>query len=181
MKRARQFAVALAFVAPVIVMTSCSGLYTIRPRYSGRTAAARVRPVTEPVIPVKPLDPRQGKLSWPAPGPVTAEFGVVVEPKYGTKTRRLGIDIACAAGTPVKAVYAGNVSFADRFMGYGMTVIVDHGQRLHTVYSMLREVSAAVGVELKEGMVLGYADDTLHFQVRKEGQSVDPRQWLRPR
>jgi murein DD-endopeptidase MepM/ murein hydrolase activator NlpD len=115
------------------------------------------------------------------PGSVTAGFGVVLDPKYGTKTKRLGIDIACAAGVPVKAAHPGKVSFSDRFMGYGVTVIVDHGQRLHTIYSRLREVTVSVGRDVQEGQVLGYTTDTLHFQVRMAGQSVDPEQWLRPR
>ncbi|HDQ99200.1 MAG TPA: hypothetical protein ENN51_02795 [candidate division WOR-3 bacterium] len=175
----RSLAVLFVLVAVAVPALNCSSLYTTRPRFSRRAAAPRPVPTVTP--PVKPADPRQGKLSWPAPGPVAAGFGPVVDPKYGTTTRRLGVDIACASGTPVKAAYPGRVSFADRFMGYGMTVIVDHGERLHTIYSRLKELSVSVGREIKDGEVLGYAADTLHFQVRMEGQSADPQLWLRPR
>ncbi|MFO7675058.1 MAG: peptidoglycan DD-metalloendopeptidase family protein [bacterium] len=183
MGRAR-LALAVAVAAGALVtMAGCPALYASRPRFSGRAAPARpqrpARPAPKPVV--KPADPRQGKLSWPVPGAVAAGFGVVVDPRYGTKTRKLGVDITCGSGAPVKAAYAGRVSFVDEFMGYGMTVIVDHGGRLHTIYARLKEASATVGNTVREGEVVGYAADTLHFQVRMEGQSVDPERWLRPR
>ncbi len=133
------------------------------------------------MTPEVPPDPRQGKLSWPAVGSVVGTFGLLVDPTYGTKTKKLGVDIKCARGAPVKAVYDGKVSFADRFMGYGRTVIVDHGDRLHSIYSRLEEIRVSVGTRVERGDVLAFAGDTLHFQVRKAGQSVDPEQWLTPR
>ena len=126
-------------------------------------------------------DPRQGKLGWPTPGRVVGTFGLKVDPKYGTKTKSLGIDIVGAPGTPVKATEAGKVSFADQFMGYGRTVIVDHGDRLHSIYSRLSEIRASVGDHVTRGEVLAFSGDTLHFQIRKGGQSVDPQLWLQGR
>ena len=158
----------------------CGAMYAVNPRFSGRHVKRRPRKtptvVTKPVT--KPRDPRAGKLGWPVPGPVVGNYGVVVDPRYGTKTRKLGIDIDCATGAPVKAAYPGRVSFSDKFMGYGRTVIVDHGDRLHSIYSRLKELKASVGAQVRKGEIIGYADDTLHFQVRKEGKSVDPRAWL---
>jgi len=122
-----------------------------------------------------------GKLGWPVPGEVVGRFGVRVDPKYGTKTKNLGVDIDCAEGVPVKASYPGKVSYADRFMGYGRTVIVDHGERLHTIYAGLAEVRVSVGTQVQKGAVLAYSADSLQFQVRKDGQAEDPCSWLESR
>ena len=158
----------------------CGAMYAVNPRFSRREVKRRPRgktvTVTRPVI--RPKDPRAGKLGWPVSGPVVGTYGVVVDPKYGTRTRKLGIDIDCARGAPVKAAYPGRVSFSDKFMGYGRTVIVDHGDRLHSIYSRLKELKVSVGTQVRKGEIIGYADDTLHFQVRKEGKSVNPQAWL---
>ena len=169
------------FCAGLLVLAAgCGALYAVNPRH-GRKAArpTAVRQVAAPPAEVK--DPRQGKLAWPAVGGVVGTFGLVVDPTYGTRTKKLGLDIQCAKGSPVKAAYDGRVSFADQFMGYGRTVIVDHGDRLHSIYSKLDEIKVSVGMRVKQGDIIAFSGDTLHFQVRMAGQSVDPQQWLVPR
>lgn len=164
--------------AVVLLAAGCGCLYTASPRYSRGKAEPREREMRKPV-PVR--DARQGRLGWPVVGRVTETFGVKVNPKYGTKTKSLGIDIACAKGSPVKAVFGGKVSFADRFMGYGKMVIVDHGNRLHSICSRLEEIRVSVGDQVAKGAIIAFARDTLHLEVRKQGKSVDPEQWLVPR
>lgn len=168
----RLTAAGFAGLAALLVLTAgCPALYSTRPRYGRRPVPA----------PVSGKDARQGRLAWPVVGTVTQGFGVRVHPLYGTKTNSLGIDVACASGAPVKAVEPGRVSFADRFMGYGKTVIVDHGERLHSIYSRLTDIKVAVGRQVARGDIIGFATDTLHFEVRKEGRAVDPQEWLAPR
>ncbi len=172
----------LLVAVPAFTAGGCGCLYSARPRYSGQKVPSRPgrpKPVKPRSVPV--LDKRQGKLAWPAVGPVVGTFGVVVDPTYGTKTKKLGLDIKTAKGGPVKAVYDGRVSFADRFMGYGRTVIVDHGDRLHSIYSRLSEIRVSVGDEVKKGEAVAFSGDTLHVQIRKGGKSVDPHPWFVPR
>jgi len=178
--RSRHFLLLLVSAVVLCSGAGCAALYATNPRYSRKKAAPRQRPKPEK-RPEPVVDHRQGKLGWPAVGAVVGTYGIKVDSTYGTKTKKLGIDIATASGVPVKAVYGGRVSFADRFMGYGRTVIIDHGERLHSIYSRLSEIGATVGTGVKQGETIGFAGDTLHFQVRKNGQSVDPERWLGPK
>lgn len=160
----------------VSVMTiSCGVMNSGRPRY------ARVTRVPEPPVPALADDARAGKLDWPVSGRVVGSYGLRVDPTYGTKTKSLGIDIDCQRGAEVRAVHPGRVSFADLFMSYGKTVIVDHGDRLHSIYSGLADFQTVVGSHVRAGETIATALDTLHFEVRKGGQSDDPLRWLRRR
>ena len=168
-------ATGLGGFAVLVLLAGCASLYSSSPRYH-RTMAGRSVPVV-----AGSSDARQGRLGWPITGKVVQSYGTRVNPLYGTKTNSLGIDISCAAGVPVRAAEAGRVSFADRFMGYGRTVIVDHGERLHSIYSKLSDIKAAVGDKVQRGDIVGFSSDSLHFEVRKEGKAVDPLEWLAPR
>ncbi len=122
----------------------------------------------------------KGDLPWPLKGKVIASFGSQVHPRYKTRTSNLGIDIKGDVSSPVRAVAAGRVSFADQFMGYGNLVIIDHGGGFYTLYSNLTEMTAPVGSDIAAGAKVGTAADYLHFEIRKDGKSVDPMGWLKP-
>jgi septal ring factor EnvC (AmiA/AmiB activator) len=125
-----------------------------------------------------PLEISKGNLPWPYQGKVTAIFGSQVHPKYKTRTRNTGIDIECPKGTLVSAIGAGRVVYADRFMGYGNLVIIDHGDGYYSLYSNLTEMFVGVGSNVEPGQRIAKVDENLHFELRKEGQPVDPLEWL---
>jgi septal ring factor EnvC (AmiA/AmiB activator) len=122
----------------------------------------------------------KGTLPWPLRGKVIAAFGSQVHPRYKTKTSNLGIDIKAEPAAAVQAVAAGHVAYADQFMGYGNLVIVDHGGGFYTLYANLSEMTAQVGAEVAAGTRVGAAGDYLHFEIRKDGKSVNPMDWLKP-
>ncbi len=122
----------------------------------------------------------KGSLPWPLRGQVIAAFGSKVHPRYKTKTSNLGIDIKAAPSALVQAVAAGRVAYADQFLGYGNLVIVDHDGGFYTLYANLTEMSAQVGKEVATGTKVGTASDYLHFEIRKDGKSVNPIDWLQP-
>ncbi|MEO0132148.1 MAG: peptidoglycan DD-metalloendopeptidase family protein [candidate division WOR-3 bacterium] len=124
------------------------------------------------------LEVMKGKLPWPCVGEVVSFFGSFEDPKYKTKIRNNGIDIKCGYDYPVKAIAPGKVVFASRFMGYGNTVILDHGEGYYTVYSNLSELNCAIDDKLESGDIVGRSQDILHFEFRAEGKAVDPFQWL---
>lgn len=132
-----------------------------------------------------PLAPFRGALDWPVDGRVTGRFGQADRP--GSSAVRSGIDIAAPQGTPARAVHGGTVAFAGPYAGFGSLVILDHGGNDFTVYGYLSEVSVERGQVLAPGAELGRtgerADATpgLYFEVRIDGRSVDPLQWLKPR
>jgi len=84
-----------------------------------------------------------------------------------------GVDFAAAAGTPVLAALAGRVVLAEALSGYGLTVVLDHGQGLQTLYAHLQGIAVAVGSQIDQGGVLGQVGMTgvatgphLHFELR---------------
>lgn len=163
----------------LLCLSGCAILYSENPRRGRRTER---EPIVQPIPPTKRgTAGRKGSLPWPVKGTVVGTYGSRVDPKYKTVTKSPGIDIAAANGAPVTAVDSGKVSFADHFLGYGRMVILDHGGRYHSIYSRLKDIRVSVGAIVKRGEPLGLAADTLHFEFRVGGKSVDPLDWLRPR
>ena len=123
-------------------------------------------------------------LRWPVAGPVRTTFGRHKHPRFETYTIQNGIEIAAAADTPVGAVHEGTVVFADLFRGYGLMVVLDHGDKHHTLYAHLAEARVAPGQRLAAGEMIGTVGATslggpgLYFEVRREGRPQDPVEWL---
>jgi len=162
-----------------------------------RRAVAKVPPPSRPARPAPGDTPSvsgsgfaalRGRLSWPADGRVVAEYGPQVNPRFGTKTFRNGIDIEATEGSSIAAVYPGHVVYTGWFRGYGNLIIVDHGGEYYTVYAHAADIRVTEGDEVKQGQIIGTVGDTgslqgprLYFEVRHEGKPQDPTQWLRPR
>ncbi len=131
-----------------------------------------------------PIAAFRGTLRWPVAGPVRTTFGRHKHPKFETYTVQNGIEIAAAAETPVGAVHEGTVVFADLFRGYGLMVVVDHGDKHHTLYAHLAETRVAAGQRVAAGELVGTVGATslggpgLYFEVRREGRPQDPLEWL---
>jgi len=160
-----------------------------------RRAVAKVPPPSRPARPSPGDAPTgagfaalRGRLSWPADGRVVAEYGPQVNPRFGTKTFRNGIDIEATEGSNIAAVFPGHVVYTGWFRGYGNLIIVDHGGEYYTVYAHAADIRVTEGDEVKQGQLIGTVGDTgslqgprLYFEVRHEGKPQDPAQWLRPK
>ncbi|MBS4016113.1 MAG: peptidoglycan DD-metalloendopeptidase family protein [Candidatus Latescibacteria bacterium] len=124
------------------------------------------------------LEIMKGKLPWPYYGTVVSKFGSQEDPKYKTKIKNTGIHIKTPANASIKAIANGRVVYADRFMGYGNMLILDHSDGYYSLYSNLSEFTSSVGMNVQQGEIVGRAKDMLHFELRCEGKSVDPLLWL---
>jgi septal ring factor EnvC (AmiA/AmiB activator) len=133
-----------------------------------------------------PIGPFRGALDWPAAGPVRARFGQTAN-RLGGSAVRNGIEIAAPEGTPVHAVHGGTVAFADTYPGFGTLVIVDHGSNNYSLYGYLASTSVTRGDAVAGGAELGRVGTppggtpALYFEMRIDGRSVDPLQWLKMR
>ncbi|HET8648369.1 MAG TPA: peptidoglycan DD-metalloendopeptidase family protein, partial [Vicinamibacteria bacterium] len=133
-----------------------------------------------------PMGAFKGELPWPAPGRVRSAFGKHKHPKFDTYTVQNGIDLEVPADTPVHAVHEGTVVFADRFRGYGLLVIVEHG-RHHTLYAHLAEAGVQPGQKIAAGTRVGTVGSSglegpgLYFELRTDGKPEDPLGWLKKR
>jgi murein DD-endopeptidase MepM/ murein hydrolase activator NlpD len=126
-----------------------------------------------------------GQMAWPVQGSITSEFGPRAHPVTGAHRDHHGLDIAAATGTPIGAAADGKVTFAGSQGGYGNVVIVDHGNGTETRYAHQDTLAVTAGQIVKAGQRLGTVGSTgmstgphLHFEVRRQGEPVDPRPFL---
>lgn len=134
----------------------------------------------------------RGTLDWPVDGDLIYRFGSSRRPN-GTVIRWNGIGIAAPTGTPVMAVRDGVIAYAAPFEGYGLTVIIGHGEGVYTLYAYLEEIGVVEGRSVSAGQVVGTVGggDTpegphLEFQIRLpvnggSPRAQDPLPWLRPK
>ena len=117
---------------------------------------------------------------------VTSEFGYRKDPFTGETRGHTGIDIAVPTGTPVRAALPGVVTTATyNAGGYGYYVMIDHGNGMVTLYAHCSKLLARVGSTVEAGDIVSLSGSTgrstgphLHFEVRINGQRVNPRSYL---
>ncbi|MDQ6960546.1 MAG: peptidoglycan DD-metalloendopeptidase family protein [Mariprofundaceae bacterium] len=131
-----------------------------------------------------PMRKQKGRLPWPLKGKIVAHFHS--RPAPG-RPRLAGVQLAPRHGRgQVKAIAAGQVRYADWFGGYGLMLIVDHGDGLITVYAHNDALYKNLGDWVEAGDMLADAGNTgwvkdvrLYFEVRDEGRPVNPVRWCR--
>ncbi|TVP59115.1 MAG: peptidase M23, partial [Halomonadaceae bacterium] len=96
-----------------------------------------------------------------------------------------GVDIGGDEGDPVKAAAAGNVVYAGSgLLGYGKLIIVNHNSQYLSAYAHNRKILVNEGDRVSRGQQIAEMGDTgtnrvkLHFEIRKNGDPVDPQQYL---
>jgi len=126
-----------------------------------------------------PTTPSAAGLIWPVSGPITSPFGW----RWGRMHQ--GIDIGVSMGTPIHAAAAGTIIYCGWEEGYGNLVVIDHGGDLATAYGHQSAIAVTCGQYVSQGQVIGYVGCTghctgphLHFEVRVNGDPVDPLGYL---
>ena len=116
---------------------------------------------------------------WPVNAPITSPFGW----RWGRMHE--GLDLGAAYGTPIAAAAAGVVIYAGWEGGYGNLTVIDHGGGLATAYGHQSRIAVSVGQSVAQGEIIGNVGSTghstgphLHFEVRVNGQAVDPLGYL---
>ena len=129
----------------------------------------------------RPVPETKGLLDWPLRGVLYARFG-----KKGREPHD-GIDLAVPMGTPVKTAREGEVLYAGEQRGYGLIVIVQHSERLITLYAHNRDLRVRTGQKVRREQVIATVGESgktsgpqLHFEVRLDGKPVDPLDYLGP-
>lgn len=138
---------------------------------ASRTQAPRKTGTSTPVV--SDID-----WQWPHSGTVIASFST------SGKVNK-GIDIAGSAGDAVKAAAKGNVVYAGSgLLGYGNLIIVNHSEHYLSAYAHNRKILVQEGEDVKAGQVIAELGSTgtdkpmLHFEIRRNGNPVDPSQYL---
>lgn len=133
---------------------------------------------------------RQARLAatpsiWPVRGQLTSRFGFRSNPLGRGREFHAGYDIAAPYGTRVLATADGQVIFAGWQVGFGRTIIVDHGYGFKTFYGHNSRLAVTAGQSVEKGQVIAYVGSTgrstgphLHYEVWINGQPVDPGPYL---
>lgn len=128
-----------------------------------------------------------GKLGWPSPGyyEISSKYGYRNHPILKKKKLHTGIDIRVPRNSKIVAANSGKVIYSGYYGGYGNTVIIDHGGKISTLYAHNSKLLVKVGDEVEKGKVISKSGSTglstgphLHFEVRENGQHVDPMKYL---
>ena len=123
---------------------------------------------------------------WPLRGPVNSDFGRRASPwSEGAGEFHSGLDIGAPRGTSVTAPAPGTVVYAGWHAEYGITVIVDHGNDIKTLYGHLSKALVTADQKVQRGQVLALTGNTgrssgphLHYEIQVAGQPVNPRGYL---
>ena len=123
---------------------------------------------------------------WPVRGPVNSEFGRRNSPWSEDRLEaHSGMDIGAPRGAPVLAPAAGTVVFAGNQPEYGITLIIDHGNDIKTLYGHLTRVDVTAEQKVERGQVVAQTGNTgrssgphLHYEIQVKGQPVNPRSYL---
>ena len=152
-------------------------------RDSGTAATPRPAPRPRPQVATAPA-PQVGGLGWPVSGSLLTAYGGRL-PDGRSST---GVLIGAPAGTPVKAVADGTVVFAEWMTGYGMLLIVDHGNGYMSLYAHNDALLKNAGDRVTRGETLasvgnsgGQGRSGLYFELRQGGKPVNPATWLQRR
>jgi murein DD-endopeptidase MepM/ murein hydrolase activator NlpD len=170
---------------------------TLRQRAAARVAtkaAATAAPTLDGGSPsadagadaVADLPSSPGQFQYPIPGaPITSPFGYRIHPIYGTSLLHTGVDFGADAGDPIHAAADGVVASAGSLGGYGNATIIEHGGGLATLYGHQSVILVSEGERVTAGQVIGRVGCTgsctgphLHFEVRVDGEPVDPMSYL---
>ena len=124
---------------------------------------------------------RKGKLKWPTRGKLKNTFGDV----RAGDLRWQGWLISTPSGTDISAVHHGRVVFSNYMRGFGLLVIIDHGDSFMSLYAHNQELMRETGDWVQSGDIVAQAGNTgglinpaLYFEIREKGLPVNPKKWL---
>lgn len=131
----------------------------------------------------KPFGKLKGKLKWPTRGPLVISYG---SPRKIGKLTWQGVMIGASSGQEVHSVSHGRVAFAEWLRGYGLLIIIDHGDGYMSLYGHNQSLYRETGDWVEPGEVIATVGDSggqeksgLYFEIRKDGKPSDPVRWCK--
>jgi septal ring factor EnvC (AmiA/AmiB activator) len=125
-------------------------------------------------------DAKVDLISLPAIGRVVRPFGKRRVQEFDDVISNNGVELSVEEGSTVKAMRDGIVKFIGEMPNFGTVVVVDHGERLYSLYGRLKQLSVTVGANLKRGSSIGLVGklndrgSNFYFESRRAGRAIDP-------
>ncbi len=119
----------------------------------------------------------KGELAAPVRGEILSTYGQ----KRASGRVQQGVLVRAGGDMQVASVAGGEIVFSGPFPGLGNTIIINHGDRFHTVYAHLDGLQHEVGERVRANEVVGTlasSEPVLHFELRAQGKAVDPTAWF---
>ena len=123
----------------------------------------------------------KGQMLWPLKGSLLEKYG-------NQRTRDIrweGWLIKATLGSSVKAIHQGRVVFSNYLRGFGLLIIIDHSDGYMSLYAHNQELLRNTGDWVQRGEEISKAGNTgglpetaVYFEIRKDGQTVNPKEWL---
>ena len=136
--------------------------------------------------PASGFERQRGLLDFPVKGEVIGFFGKEIDKDSKTAVYRKGIEISTRTGSQIKAVYNGRIIYAGQFKGYGLMMIIDHGEGFYTLYAHAAKLLKKLNDEINKGDIIGEVgesgtagESSLYFEVRRGGRPENPLDWLK--
>ena len=112
---------------------------------------------------------------------VSSKYGNRKHPIKKVTRHHNGIDLATPKDTPIRAISAGKVIFADPHFGYGKLIVIEHSDGKTSHYGHCDRIISQIGKDVSAGEIIGYVGDTgsatgphLHLEIRENGKPLDP-------
>lgn len=149
---------------------------------------ARLITGIEPLLPALPAGEGRfreyrGRLPLPLAAKIVAFYG---SPRQPGNLRWRGVFLAASPGQEVRAIFRGRVAYADWLRGFGLLLILEHGDGYMTLYGHNQSLYKRIGEWVEAGEVIagvgntgGFPEPGLYFEIRHHGEPHDPLQWCR--
>ena len=144
--------------------------------------------LVQEILPEQPDDEENDLPDFETPliapliGKISKRFG---EKKEDDILASQGVEISAPAGTPVQAIHTGEVVFSDWLRGFGLLLIVDHGNNYMSLYGNAEALLKTKGDQVESGELIAEAGNSgarkesgIYFEIRHRGQPIDPEPWL---
>lgn len=129
---------------------------------------------------------RRGALPPPINGPIAKDYGFIQDERFRFRIAHKGLHFSAPPGESVRSVFPGRAAFVGELPGYGLSVILDHGDHYYTVYAHLLAVKVKMNQKIDAEAPLGEAGGEspwfgtgLYFEVRHFSDAIDPQPWLK--
>lgn len=129
-----------------------------------------------------PINTQKGKLPWPTSGKIVRSFGSMDQ---SSGTRWNGVLIRAEEGSEVRAIHYGRVVFSDWLRGFGLLLIIDHGNGYLSLYGHNQSVYRETGDWVNANEIIssvgksgGYNQAGLYFEIRRNGKPQNPKSWM---